>query len=151
MSCDNGHNPMEWNCEKQGCFNLKKRPKIEVFAECFPGRISFSDVDALCEINGNLLFLEWKEDGRSLKTGQRILCQRITNLCPAVVFIVEGNAETMEVESYRMVYEGKFSPPLQDDPIAVDLAGLKQQFTEWAEWATQNPAMKKYEHRVIAF
>ena len=36
----NGYNPLRWDCERQGCFNLKRRPKIEVFADCFPGRIS---------------------------------------------------------------------------------------------------------------
>ena len=33
-----GYNPLRWDCERQGCFNLKRRPKIEVFADCFPGR-----------------------------------------------------------------------------------------------------------------
>jgi metallo-beta-lactamase family protein len=61
MSRDNGFNPMRWDCAEQGCFNHKKRPKIELFADCLPGRIAFSDIDAIAEINGNLLLLEWKD------------------------------------------------------------------------------------------
>jgi hypothetical protein len=50
----NGYNPMRWNCEKDGCFNVKCRPKIEQFADCFPGRIAVSDIDGIVEINGRL-------------------------------------------------------------------------------------------------
>ena len=47
-----GYNPMRWDCEKSGCFNVKCRPKIEVFAECFPGRINFGDMDGRVELGG---------------------------------------------------------------------------------------------------
>jgi len=53
---------MRWDCEKQGCFNLKKRPKIELFADCFPGAISFGDVDGRVEYKGRFLELEWKPE-----------------------------------------------------------------------------------------
>ena len=46
MTTANGANPLRWDCAKRGCFNEKKRPKIEVFAECFPGRISFGKIIA---------------------------------------------------------------------------------------------------------
>lgn len=55
MTAANGYNPLRWDCERRGCFNLKRRPKIEVFAECFPGRINFGDVDGIVEIGGNAL------------------------------------------------------------------------------------------------
>ena len=35
-----GYNPMRWDCERDGCFNVLRRPKIEVFADCFPRRIN---------------------------------------------------------------------------------------------------------------
>ena len=44
---ENGYNPLRWDCQKQGCFNKKKRPKIEEFAECLPGKISFGDIDGI--------------------------------------------------------------------------------------------------------
>ena len=59
MSNDNGYNPMQWNCKTQGCFNLKKRPKIEVFSACLPGKMAFSNIGAATERNGNLLIIQW--------------------------------------------------------------------------------------------
>ena len=41
-----GSNPMRWDCTSRGCFNQLRRPKIERFAACFPGRIAMSDIDA---------------------------------------------------------------------------------------------------------
>ena len=134
MSRDNGYNPMRWNCEKQGCFNLKKRPKIEMFADCLPGRISFTDVDGLVEINGNLLFMEWKEH-QGLGTGQRILFERLTRFCPAVVLIVEGDAEDMTVSSISTVWDGVIGPHKE-----ADIEDLRTQIRKWANWALFNPA-----------
>ena len=30
-----GYNPLRWDCEKSGCFNIKCRPKLEQFAGVF--------------------------------------------------------------------------------------------------------------------
>ena len=60
MSADNGFNPMRWDCDRWGCFNRVCRPKIEKFADCFPGRINFGDLVAIVEVSGNTLVLEWK-------------------------------------------------------------------------------------------
>ena len=68
-----GFNPLRWDCDHQGCFNKLKRPKIEVFADCFPGRINFGDVDGIVEINGYLLILEWKPERIELSRGQGIM------------------------------------------------------------------------------
>lgn len=48
-----GYNPLCGDCARHGCFSLKRRPKIELFADCFPGRISFGAVDGIVEIGGN--------------------------------------------------------------------------------------------------
>ena len=47
MTPANGFNPLRWDCATRGCFNQKCRPKIELFAGCFPDRMSFGDVDAM--------------------------------------------------------------------------------------------------------
>jgi hypothetical protein len=73
-----GYNPLRWDCEKQGCFNKKCRPKIEIFADCFPRRINFGDVDGLVEINGKGLLLEWKSVLKDIPTGQKIAYQKLT-------------------------------------------------------------------------
>ena len=105
-----GYNPMRWDCEKQGCFNRIKRPKIEVFADCFPGRISFGDVDGVVEIDGHFLYLEWKPAQTTIATGQRILIERRTSDGLSTYLIVAGNAETMQVESYAIAWNGKLHP-----------------------------------------
>ncbi len=135
MSLDNGYNPMRWDCATSGCFNLKKRPKIERFADCLPGRIAFSDIDGIAEINGNLLLLEWK-DHLCLNTGQRILFERLTRLCPATVLIVEGDAEQMTVDAIRTVWRGQISPAEADD-----IDGLRLRIQQWSRWAMSNSAI----------
>ena len=137
MSSANGCNPMRWDCATQGCFNLKKRPKIERFADCLPGRIAFSDIDAIVEIGGNLLLLEWK-DHPHISTGQRVLFERLTRLCPAAVLVVEGDAEHMEIIAVTTVWQGAFSAAEKDD-----LEGLRTRIKQWAGWALQHPAVPK--------
>jgi len=137
MSSDNGFNPMRWDCAKQGCFNRKKRPKIELFADCFPRRIAFSDVDGIVEVKGNFLALEWKEHQR-LPKGQKILFERFTSLCPATVIIVEGNAETMTVDTIRVVWDGVISPPEGEPAEPCDLQQLKELIAAWATWANDH-------------
>lgn len=137
LSDATGANPMRWDCQRQGCFNVHKRPKIELFADCLPGRIAFGDVDGIVEINGNLLLLEWK-DHQSLNLGQKILFERLTLLCPATVFIVEGDAETMTVTNIRPVWRGDILPI---EPA--DLAELKRRIRAWAEYAMENSAIRQ--------
>ncbi len=144
MSRDNGANPMRWSCEKQGCFNVKKRPKIEQFADCLPGRIAFSDVDGIVEINGNLLLMEWK-DHRHLCTGQRILFERLTRFCPATVLIVEGDAESMAVDSVSIAWDGQIGPSKQ-----ADLNDLCKMVRDWAAWAVDTPVIRQRKEAMCA-
>lgn len=125
---------MNWDCARQGCFNRKKRLKFAVFADCLPGKISFTDVDGLVEIGGNLLFLEWKDHQR-LGTGQRILFQRLTRFCPATVLIVEGDAEDMSVEAMATAWGGQIGP-FQ----AATLKTLREAIRQWSNWALVHPA-----------
>jgi len=136
MSRDNGANPMRWDCSKRGCFNIMKRPKIEMLADCLPGRIAFTDIDGIAEVCGNLLLLEWK-DHREIGTGQRLLFERMTLLCPATVLIVEGDAQDMSVRSVSTVSDGLVSPP---EPA--DLGGLRSQIRQWRDWALANSALR---------
>jgi hypothetical protein len=47
-----GYNQMIWDCVYRGCFNRRRRSKIGMFADCFPGKISLGDVDGLVEMKG---------------------------------------------------------------------------------------------------
>ena len=123
---NNGFNPMRWNCEKQGCFNKKCRPKIEVFSDCFPGRINFGDVDGIVEIKGKGLLLEWKCFSQIIKTGQQIMYRRLTSTGLLSVLVIFGNAETMEIKKYCWFKNGK-----QSDWIDSDLEGVRNQIKQW--------------------
>ena len=130
MSSASGFNPMSYNCESQGCFNLMRRPKIEVFSECFPGKIAMGDVDGIVEINGHGLLLEWKSSDVELKTGQRIMYSRLTKHARLSVIVVQGNAQTMQVSRYAWFAEG-----VLHDWKHASLDEIKQQMRAWAQWA----------------
>lgn len=139
-----GYNPMRWNCEKRGCYNVKHRPKIEIFADVWPGRISMGDVDGIVEIEGNALMLEWKTDTTKITTGQRIMYQRITNRQQVTVFCVCGNAETMEITAYKIFFDGRENPRDTWTPISLDI--FKQKLKHWCEWAQKHPKKDRDPH-----
>lgn len=130
MSTVTGFNPMAYNCETQGCFNLMRRPKIEVFSECFPGRIAMGDVDGIVEINSHGLLLEWKSGDVDLKVGQRIMYSRLTRHARLSVIVVQGDAQTMRVSRYAWFAEG-----ILHEWNNATLDDVKQQMRDWARWA----------------
>jgi len=133
----NGFNPLRWNCETDGCFNKLRRPAIELFADCFPGKINFGDVDGLVEINGRLCLLEWKGQGGSIKTGQRITYQRFTSHPGNAVFVVEGDAKTMAVTRYC-----KFKLGQQLAWESADLEIVKRAIRGWVSQALAGNAAR---------
>ncbi|MEO5350994.1 MAG: hypothetical protein H7836_15325 [Magnetococcus sp. YQC-3] len=124
-------NPLRWDCSVKGCFNLKKRPKIEVFAECFPGNIQMGDVDGIVEINGQVLLLEWKEF-EPISNGQQIMYRHMTESSPCHVIVVVGNPETMQVEKYTYFQGGEMA-----EWFPGDLVALKELIRSWALFAKQ--------------
>ena len=103
---ENGYNPMRWDCNKQGCFNKKRRPKIEVFADCLPGKIAFTDIDGITEVNGRALVLECKTDPTPIPRGQAIMWHRLTKTGLLTVLCLAGDAETMDVTHCKWCYKG---------------------------------------------
>jgi len=120
-----GRNPMMLDCERQGCFNVKKRLKLERFADCFPGKIGMGDVDGIVEINGHFLVLEWKAPGVALSTGQRIMYERMTRDDRFTVVFVEGDAEHMSVERTATIRGGRLGR-WRDSSFSQLHAGIKQ-------------------------
>ena len=98
---------MRWDCGHSGCWKDKNLLKLGVFDECFPGKIGFSDVDGVVEIDGNFLLLEWKYGDSILPEGQRIMFEKMTQDERWTVVIVNGNAESMEVSSVRVIAKGR--------------------------------------------
>ncbi len=125
-----GYNPMRWDCEKRGCFNLKRRPKIEVFHDLFPGKISFGDVDGIVEINGKGLLIEWKSDTIDLPRGQQIMYKRLTAGKMLTVIIIVGNAETMRISHVGYVFNGEYS-----EPTPADMDRLREWIAGWVDFA----------------
>ena len=132
---------MRWRCKNDGCFNLKRRPKIEEFSDCFPGRINLGDVDGIVEINGWFLMIEWKGAGGSVGKGQEIMYKQLTRLakpgCPRhaqrnIVIIVHGDAETMEVSGYQVYRTGAARPPKKGS-----LDSVKEVCVEWVGWVSE--------------
>ena len=130
----NGYNPLRWDCQKQGCFNRKKRPRIEELAECLPGRISFGDIDGIVEIKGNFLVLEFKETP-IIPRGQQILYKRLTRLAPLYVLVIEADIERMTVFGVSYVAKGRIGPQRP-----MNLQGLKEKIKSWSDWAHEHPA-----------
>lgn len=101
---------MRWECSC-GCFNEILRPKLEVFVDCFPGSISFGDVDGLVERNGYGLLLEWKSLSEcDLSYGQERMYRMLTETGLFTVIVCVGSAKTMEVTAVRLYSHGKQYP-----------------------------------------
>ena len=136
-----GFNPMRWDCNKGGpgvnCFNKKRRPKIEVFSKCFPGKISLGDIDGIVEINWRGLLLEWKTDTNKPTTGQRIMYERLTSQGLLTVVFVVGNAETMEVSHVGTFFLGK-----QSALEKASLQDVELRMQRWCCWAQSLPPLK---------
>ena len=128
-------NDMRWECGKDGCFNVLRRLKFHVFDSCFPGRINFTDVDGLVEVNGHFLGLEWKSgDGRGLSTGQRLCYEQLTRFPRFVMVLVRGNAKDMSVEEFCVIQNGSLG-----GWESGDLAALKGRIQRWARRVRRLP------------
>lgn len=124
-------NPLRWDCDSKGCFNLKKRPKIELFAECLPGNMAFGDIDGIAELNGNFLLLEWKQSiSGDIGRGQAIMYERMASNPAWHVFVIVGDPETMKIERYAVFHSGKMS---RWKPANID--DVKERIRGWVRWA----------------
>ena len=129
-------NVMRWDCEERGCFNKAHRLKMEIFHDCFPGRINFTDVDGIVEINGYGLMLEWKGSGVPIKvgSGQHIMYGRLTRGKKITVLVVNGDASDMSVEGIGWYFDGK-----KTEPVDADFETLKKWIKDWISWTANTP------------
>lgn len=100
------------DCAKLGCYKDVCIPNWELFDGCFDAKsqkIKVSDVDGVVEINGHLLWLEWKRRCEELSVGQKMLYKAFTyNSLKQTVLIVVGPLATPE--RYCIFSSGKQSP-----------------------------------------
>lgn len=124
---NNGFNPIRWNCLDRGCFNFHKRPKIEEFAECLPGKIAFTDIDAIVEVGGHFLLMEWKEAKGAIQRGQDLMFQRMAETGVFTCVVVVGDEKTMEVSEIKTYNVDGVS-----DWRVCDFSQLKEAIQSWA-------------------
>ena len=124
--------PLNWDCSRDGCFNKNLRMDFKTFYRSLPGNISFTDIDGLVEINGNLLVIEWKSCEGELKTGQRRAFEAMTQHCRTIVILVLGKAgESMVAERAKICVCGRF----EKDWREVTTRDLQNLVRAWANWA----------------
>ena len=122
---------MRWNCKTDGCFNDAHRLRLGEFDECFPGKIGFTDVDGIVEVNGRFLWMEWKRNGTALPTGQRIMFERLTGASDDhKVIVVHGDPSTMTVQAIRIIANGLIHATCE-----MGFEGLCRWVHSWCEWA----------------
>ena len=119
-----------------GCYLTEHHPKTEIFADCFPGSISFSDMDRIVERHGRALVLEWKGAGGHLLKSQEIMWGNLTRGKMLTAIVVNGDAKNMVVSSYRLCWGGQWG-----DWLDSNLDGLRSRIKSWAEWAESNPVL----------
>lgn len=122
---------MGHDCQKDGCFNIKKRLKFAAFDGCFTGRNQFTDVDALIERGGALCMQEWKGDRCSVGDAQRGALIAFCKQNPQnIAFVVHGDAETMTVFAYAAFHKGGIWMPERKASLTDLRAALKEWFEE---------------------
>lgn len=126
-----GGNRMRWDCLRRGCFNVLKRPKIEVFSDCFAHGINFGDVDGIVERRGHFLLLEWKPGAGAVGTGQQILHNALLQIPQFTIVVAHGNPDTMQVHSF-VLRKGTYREEAQGD-----LDALKARIRAWFAFAEQ--------------
>jgi len=107
---------------------------MEWFADCFPGKISFSDMDHIVERNGRALVVEWKGPKGQLGKGQEIMWAKLTRGTMLTTIVVNGDPKTMDISSYQVCWNGKWSTPHESG-----LVDLHERIKSWADWAEQHP------------
>jgi len=125
-------NVMRWDCEKQGCFNVKMRVKLNLLFDCFPGAIGLSDLDGFVEYQNKFLILEWKSFLGDIPTGQRIAFERFSSVGDGTITVIGivGNAEDMSV-----THLCRFSRGHQTPWKAATFQDLHKMCVQWVHWA----------------
>lgn len=92
-----------------------------------------SDVDAIVEIRGHVLLMEWKAPGAREVTAQTILAKEFTrNGDGRQVYVdVRGDAESMTVEKIRVFRDGK----VVEDWHESSLENLRDRLKAWSSMA----------------
>lgn len=131
---------LQHSCRQQGCYYKKNLPKFDVFADCFKGKVNFTDIDAMVQRGNYYIVQEWKKSA-PLKRGQERMLQHMTKTFPfhIVAMFVDGDAETMEVEKVSVFIGG-----IEYGPCMCGINDLKELVKGWDEATLEPDLMDVY-------
>jgi hypothetical protein len=109
--------------------NKLVKPKLEVFAQCFDGKVNFGDIDGWVEWNGAFCILEWKSMWGRLLDSQAIALMTFSRREGCIAFIAAGDAQTMECSEYAIVWKENYKW------YAGDSDQLFARIRAWRRWA----------------
>jgi len=140
--------PFGWDCSNPdlGCFVQRCRPRFEVFKDCFPGKISLSDIDSTAEVNGYYLTIEFKLHRSALGTGQKLYLERLPPEFLALVAVCP-DCRTMAITEIAIVENGKL---LDWQPSSLEC--VRRLIRRWAQRALHQPpawVMRRQNHPLI--
>lgn len=124
-------------CEQYGCARRFLDPKLERYSACFPGKISMGDIDGSVEINGCILWVEWKQGAvleafEQTHQAQVIQAKAFTRNSPKQAFVfVLGRPGDEPNWVWRRIHNGRFV----EDWRRSGEAGLMAMFKSWSAWA----------------
>ena len=98
---------IHWDCEKdEKCYIRNALTDWAIFNECFsPTGIKISDIDGVVERYGQFLFIEVKQNKKSIPVGQKILFKNLTRNAPHIAVLVlfaDYVSQEMNVKEYAV-------------------------------------------------
>jgi hypothetical protein len=124
------------DCKINGCYKDVCIPDWGMFDGCFDAKsekIKIGDLDGVVEINGNVLFLEWKRMESELSYGQKRLLMTLTeNSDKHMALIIYGSINGNDLMKYQTVRSGKFSRLRDCDKEY--LRNLLIRWTDYSKW-----------------
>lgn len=122
---------LDWDCDKKGCFNVKKRLKFRAFIDGLPIRMrSMSDIDGFYERNGYCCFIEAK-DNVDVSKAQMLAFKNLSALNEKIIcFCIDVDAETMDLRSWFAIHKGRAY-----DTEYGNMADFNERMKQWSDMA----------------
>jgi hypothetical protein len=103
------------------------------FKGLIPSNTAFmpSNVDGICERNGQFLIMEWKRSGEKVSTGQKYLLQALAKKEGFIVVIIYGDTDNETVINNFWVLNPDGIPVRR----GIGFESFKQFYRQWYELA----------------
>lgn len=125
------------DCKSRGCYKDACLPDWGIFDGCFDAKspkISIGDLDGVVEVNGKILFLEWKRKECELSYGQMALFKTLTrNSEKQSVLVIYGSVDGNGDLKYQTIHKGNVSE-MQD----CDAEFIRKMLKRWTYYAMES-------------